>query len=136
MLALFAILVGLLAAWLLITVVKNTPVHHQERMSALTLIVAAGVYWVLALFGGSLNWLLIETVGMLIFGAFAIAGFKVSPKWIALGWVLHIGWDVLLHDGTTTPWVPEWYPPLCVGFDALVAAYLFRLVYKTSLRET
>jgi hypothetical protein len=45
---------------------------------------------------------------------------------LALGWVLHVGWDTLLHTGLGTDFVPLWYVPLCVGFDLVVAGSVLK----------
>lgn len=42
---------------------------------------------------------------------------------LAAGWVAHAGFD-LTHRRGDDSLVPDWYPPLCVGFDVALAATL------------
>ena len=70
---------------------------------------------------GASDWISTEIGGALVFGALAVGGGRRYPPLLALGWALHVGWDVLLHVGPGTEFVPPWYVPLCVGFDLVVA---------------
>ena len=45
---------------------------------------------------------------------------------LALGWVLHLDWDTLLHTGLGTDFVSLCYVPLCVGFDRVVAGGILK----------
>ena len=44
--------------------------------------------------------------------------------WLAAGWAVHVGWDLLLHPLTSTGYAPAWYVRACVGFDLVVAAWI------------
>ena len=49
-----------------------------------------------------------------------------SPLWLALGWLAHPIWDVVLHlMGAGTSFTPAWYALACLGFDPLVAVYVW-----------
>jgi Family of unknown function (DUF6010) len=92
---------------------------------ALGLVVAAFVYLVLALAAGAdRRWLILEAVGLGVFGLLAWLGLRASLWWLVLGWVAHVGWDVGLHLDRPQTFVPAWYPLLCVGFDLVVAGFL------------
>lgn len=97
----------------------------EIQMLALGLVVAAGIYIVLAVMGGAdAGWLGLEATGVGVFGLLAWLGVRASPLWLALGWVAHVAWDVGLHLDRVQMFVPAWYPLLCVGFDLVVAGFL------------
>lgn len=99
--------------------------HRERRILAVALVVAALVYVVFAAArGAAAQWLVVEAGGVPLFAAFAWAGLRRSPLWLAAGWALHVAWDVGLHSAVATPFVPSWYPPLCVGFDLIVALWI------------
>ena len=94
------------------------------------LFISAGAYFgfaVLArdLLGTARIWILVEMVQVVIFGAFALLGWRGSPFWLAAGWALHPVWDFVLHyvgpGHTFAPWT---YAIACISFDLLVAAYI------------
>jgi len=91
---------------------------------AIGLVVAALIYVGFAGVWGTRGDLLAELPGVLIFGIVAALGRWHSPWWLAVGWAAHVGWDVVLHPLDTAGHAPAWYPPVCIGFDLLVAAYL------------
>jgi hypothetical protein len=68
--------------------------------------------------------LVIEMVGVLLFGLLAWLGLRRSLWWLSIGWLGHVAWDVGLHLDRTLAGVPAWYPLFCIGFDLVVAGYL------------
>ena len=97
--------------------------RSYARSFAIGLVVTAVIYVVLALFNGARGWILIELVGVAVFGVLAWLGLKRSGWFLAVGWALHPLWDAGLHD-SSTQFVPHWYIGACVGFDLLVAIYI------------
>lgn len=91
-----------------------------------SLFVAAGLYVAFALRAGeSTIWVVIEVVGVAIFGGMGLVGLFGSIWWIVAGWALHPLWDVGLHYlGPGRPFAPETYTIACLSFDLLVAAYI------------
>jgi hypothetical protein len=43
---------------------------------------------------------------------------------LALGWAFHAAWDAALHKLTAAPFVPDWYPLVCLSFDLVLAGYI------------
>lgn len=95
------------------------------------LTVAALVYVGFAVAGGSVQELLIELMGIVVFAVFAFLGARRSGYFLAVGWALHVSWDVLLHPRNPASYVPWWYPPVCIGFDLVVAGAVFRASRKS-----
>ncbi|MCA1579752.1 MAG: hypothetical protein LC794_20600 [Acidobacteria bacterium] len=91
------------------------------------LFAAAGAY-----FGFAFNeqtprvWLLIEFLQVIAYGTLGLYGWRGSPFWLALGWLLHPLWDFGLHYvGPGSSFTPLSYATLCISFDWVVAAYIF-----------
>jgi hypothetical protein len=97
----------------------------EDRIYAQGLLVAALIYvgFVLAATAG-LGALVIEFVGVAVFGAVAWLGLRRSVLWLAAGWAAHVGWDLLLHPLTASGYAPAWYVRACIGFDLVVAAWI------------
>jgi uncharacterized protein DUF6010 len=52
--------------------------------------------------------------------AAAIAGVLGSPAWLAAGFIAHVGWDLMHHNGINridTHAVPGWYASACMAYD-------------------
>jgi hypothetical protein len=85
------------------------------------LIVAAAIYVVFALFAADWRSVLVELGGVLLFAAIAFGGLRWPSYLLAIGWLAHAGWDLLLHPVQLSGHAPWWYPALCIGFDLVVA---------------
>lgn len=119
-----AVVVGALAALLLDVVLRRNGAAGGRRGWSLGLLVAALIYVAFALpVGGSA--LRLEALGVLAYLPFAVLGWRGSSEALAVGWALHVAWDLALH-GPATPFVPVLYLPLCLGFDLAVAGVLLR----------
>jgi hypothetical protein len=102
------------------------------------LFIAAGAYFGFATLGREVVdtqpiWMLVEIAQVIVFGAIALLGLRGSPYWIAVGWVLHPFWDVVVHyigpGHAFTPWT---YAIACISFDWLVALYIV-IAYRLGL---
>jgi hypothetical protein len=90
---------------------------------ALGLVVAALIYVGFAVVGkASAFWILLELGGVFFYSGLAWLGYKKSSWWLAIGWTFHVLWDVALHQfASGSGFTPAWYPPVCIGFDLVVA---------------
>ena len=98
-----------------------------RTLLATVLFAAAGAY-----FGFAFNdqtprvWVLIELVQCIAFGTLGLYGWRGSPFWLALGWLLHPLWDFGVHQlGPGATYAPSRYVLACISFDWVVAAYIF-----------
>lgn len=105
-----------------------------RTLLATVLFAAAGAY-----FGFAFNqttpriWVLIELLQVIAFGTLGLYGWRGSPYWLALGWVLHPLWDFGLHHlGPGRTFAPLPYVIACISFDWVVAAYIF-IAYRFGL---
>jgi len=122
-----AILIGIIAAVIFIYFCKKR-YSPQGELNAYAggLFIAALIYVLFLINGSSTQWIFVEVGGVVLFGA--IAYFSIKRKWpalLALGWILHIGWDTLLHNSAATSFVPNHYEELCIGFDLVMAGYIY-----------
>jgi hypothetical protein len=124
MLAAWIVVGGVVAAMLAALVRRS---RDEPGLWGLALVVAALAYPAFALgaqvpapatkeFLGSLPWI-----------AVAIASRRLGPLVLAAGWAAHGVWDMMPVNRT---WMPAFYPPLCLGFDLVVAARLVALRYS------
>jgi hypothetical protein len=63
------------------------------------------------------------TVFAAVFAA-ALAGLMVSPRWIAVGYAAHGLWDLLHLSHSMGAEIAKWFPPACLAFDLVVAAFI------------
>ncbi len=73
------------------------------------------------LHGGSTEWLLIESAGLVLFGAMAWRG-RVNPAWLVAGVAGHAVWDAAHIGGPG--FVPDWYAIACAVVDVGVAGFV------------
>jgi hypothetical protein len=99
--------------------------RDRRRVFGVGLVVAATIYIGFAVSRGDLNALLVESAGVALFGILAFLGVRYSAYFLALGWVAHVAWDLLLHPVNGTSYAPWWYPVACIGFDLAVAGAIF-----------
>jgi hypothetical protein len=118
------VVLGALLGGGLALVASRHPARSRRQPLAIGLGIAALIYVVFAVVGGGgARWLGIELAGLLGFAALAWMGIRSTALWLALGWTVHVAWDIGLHPEGAAPFVPSWYPLLCVGFDLIVAGY-------------
>lgn len=126
-----SVILGILATLPIINYARDKRTSSQVKLLGRSLIIAALVYPIFALIWGDIPWLVIELVGVVIYGSFYYLARVNSPIWLAWGWLLHVVWDVLLHLwGPGTHIVPHWYAYACLSFDFMIAAYVYRNLNK------
>jgi hypothetical protein len=119
---LIALVVGIVLAFAFLLWTRAQP-DAGRRLYAIGLVVTALIYVAFALIGGgSARSLALEAVGVLLYGGAAWLGFRKSAALLALGWAMHVVWDVSLHlQGAGAGYTPDWYPWGCISFDLMVA---------------
>jgi hypothetical protein len=123
--AILQLLGGAASCAVFIALARRLKPERELRLYAVALVIAALIYLAFAARGtASLAWLALETGGLLVFTLAALAGLKFSAWILAAAWAAHAGWDLLLHGLADAAFVPGWYPPVCAGFDLLLAGYI------------
>ena len=137
MLYLTWLLLGAALAVLFIIIGHRVKFLDFKISMAIGLVVAALIYVGFALAWGNIQWVLIEALGIPLYGAMAWLGLRKSPIWIAVGWLLHMPWDLFVHYiGPGFHVAPEWYMFACFSFDLIVGGYLLILFLQKSPTES
>jgi hypothetical protein len=93
-------------------------------VAAVTLAVCYATYGGVALTRGTEREISIENAFLGLGLLFVFLGLWHRPEWLALGWALHGGWD-LLHRRERhvlgVEGVPPWYVLTCLVWDPIVA---------------
>lgn len=114
------VVTGALAAMLLAVLLGRAGPVRELRGWSLALLVAALIYVGFAAAAWLPDWLHVELAGLLLFAALALLGAR-RPWLLAVGWLLHVLWDMPVHDSLTATHVPDFYRWLCLGFDVVAA---------------
>ena len=96
----------------------------ERPLLAGCLLLAALAYVGLGLGARSISDLIPGLAGAALFAGFGALGVISSMWFLALGWALHAGWDLVLPAVADVSYMPPWYAPACAGFDVLVASYV------------
>jgi hypothetical protein len=120
----FWIILGVVLAGGFVLAARRAGRFEREKLAYGTgLAAAALIYAGFGLFSRSTGWILTELGGVAIYTVFAVLGIRRSGWFLAIGWALHMVWDLVLHDASTE-FVPRWYQLLCLGFDLWLAGYI------------
>lgn len=111
-------------------IVARRQKRSRQTVFAAGLLITALIYLGFGLAGGAnVNWLVTETLGVGIYGVFALLGLRYSLWWLVFGWAIHPAWDAGLHLlGEAEAFVPMWYVVACIGFDLIVVASILEIV--------
>ena len=132
------IIIGAIVAGAIAFAFRKIKNERFAKFLAGSLIIAALIYIGFATFGvfigeAAASWILVEIGGFFLYSVFAYLGVKISEWFLAIGWATHVLWDVVLHFGEATAgFVPAFYPPVCIGFDLAIAAYIVYRFYVKS----
>lgn len=125
------LLLGLLLGSVLLIYARSREHKVEKRVLARGLIVVAIIYVVFALLSGDFEWIVIELIGIPVYGLFYYLALRQSLYWLAAGWAAHPLWDALLHlQGPGSTIAPEWYVVTCISFDLLVAVYVVQVARR------
>lgn len=108
----------------------------RDRAFYPTIVIVVATYYVLfAVMAGSPRTLVTELVGVAVFIALAIAGFRVSLWFAVIGLIGHGVFDFFRPMmGIVNAGVPPWWPPFCIGYDVVagvILAILLRMEAST-----
>lgn len=100
------------------------------------MIVIASCYALFAVMGGSVHALAIESIAIVAFVGVAIAGFRTSLWLVVAALAAHGLFDFIHGHVIVNPGVPAWWPPFCLSYDVVAAAYLAWLLAGSRVRAT
>lgn len=119
-----AYLVGVLLATTVCGFATIAGLDRDRAFYPTVTIVIASYYGLFAVMGGSTRALLAETVGIAAFLIVAVVGFKKSLWLVVIALAAHGVFDFVHANVIADPGVPEWWPPFCLAYDVVTAAYL------------
>lgn len=128
------IVIGSVGALILILAARRTGKNKERFIYAAGLAFAALIYLLFALFNNGMDHLKLEAIGFVIFTILAAVGLKSAPI-LGISWAAHSVWDFGLHSGTDTPFVPNWYPGMCAGFDLFLAGYILITAFRPTVEK-
>jgi hypothetical protein len=103
----------------------------RDRAFYPTIMLVIAMYYVLfAVMGGSTHALLIELAIATIFMAVTLVGFKYSLWLVVAALASHCILDSVHVELIANPGLPAWWPPFCLAYDGVAAAYLAFLLRR------
>ena len=99
------------------------------------MIVIASYYVLFAAMSGSVQTVVIESVGMTLFAAAAVAGFKSSAWIVVVALAGHGVFDAVHGYLVDNAGVPAWWPAWCLAYDVGAAAALGWLLRRALYAE-
>jgi hypothetical protein len=133
------VLAGLLAALSIVLLGKATRQKDAIPFYSTVLIVIALVYVLFAVMAGQASTIIVESAIAAVFVGLAIAGARwdrsrAAGLLVAIGLVVHGGYD-LVHDVLiTNAAVPSWWPIFCGVVDVVLGGWLGSRAVTTSLK--
>ena len=98
--------------------------RHERTLSGVFLVAAGVLYPILELLEGrDLESMPAEIFACVAGVGLAVLGARYSIWFLALGWLLHGPWDLVVPRLEDVSHMPSWYAGLCLGFDLYAGAY-------------
>jgi len=97
-------------------------------------IVVASYYGLFAVMGGSTRALGAESIVAAGFLVISVVGFKWNLWLLVAALAGHGVFDFIHASVIADPGVPAWWPPFCLAFDVVAAAYLAVLLLTAKVR--
>jgi len=98
------------------------------------MIVIASYYALFAIMGGSVQVFAFESIAIVTFLVASIAGFRRSLWLVVAALAAHGMFDFVHGQLIANPGVPLWWPPFCLAYDVVAAAYLAWLLSRSKVR--
>ena len=105
------------------TVSLSLSLPHARAIVLLAILLAAlaTMYVGAALSTGRTPHVLVESLAAGAFVALATLGVWCSPLFLVFGYLTHGLWDLAHHRQQIATRVPDWWPPLCLVYDWVIA---------------
>jgi hypothetical protein len=131
------IIVGVVSGIIFVRLIRRFVPGRERLVYSVGLVFAALVYVGFALANNRSDRLGLEAMGVLLFGAVALIGFRFSTFVLGFGWISHVAWDEFLHKRfqVLPDNVPFWYPNFCIGFDILLGLYILFSLARLTKQE-
>ena len=124
-------IIGIVLSVAVAVVMRYVGFDRDRAFYPTVLIVIASYYVLFAVMGGSMQTVLLESVGVAAFAVAAIAGFKSSAWIVVFGLAGHGVFDWFHGHLIENPGVPAWWPAWCLAYDVGAAACLALILLKS-----
>ena len=129
-----AILVGAVLALSVGLMATYFGLDRDRAFYPTVMTVIASYYALFAVMGGAVQALAIESIVIALFLAISITGYRTSLWLVAGALAAHGVFDLVHGDLISNPGVPDWWPPFCLTYDVVAAAYLAWLLSRSRVR--
>ncbi len=102
----------------------SLPEARAFELTAIIMSIIAAIYVGFALADGRTTIIIQELVAAAFFILLALMGLWLNPYFWVAAYFLHGVWDWFHHEQAITTKVPDYYPPVCVVVDWMLAAFL------------
>ena len=129
-----AILVGAVLALSVGIMATYFGLDRDRAFYPTVMTVIASYYALFAVMGGSLQALAIESIVIMLFLGISITGYRTSLWLVVAALAAHGVFDLVHGALISNPGVPDWWPPFCLTYDVVAAAYLAWLLSRSRVR--
>jgi len=124
-------IVGIILSVVVAVVMRYVGFDRDRAFYPTVLIVIASYYVLFAVMGGSMQTVLLESVGVAAFAVAAIAGFKSTAWIVVFGLAGHGVFDWFHGHLIENPGVPVWWPAWCLAYDVGAAVCLALILLRS-----
>lgn len=129
-----ALIVGVVLALGVGLMCTATGLDRDRALYPAVMIVIAALYSLFAIIGGSTQALVLDMLVGSVFVIAALVGFKSSLWIVAVALAAHGILDSVHNRLIANPGVPGFWPPFCMAYDVVAAAYLAWLLKAGRIR--
>ncbi len=130
-----AFLVGVVLGILVWAFGRIVGLDRERAYYATILAVVASYYALFAVMGNSMVALGLEVIGVVVFWALTVFGFRISPWYVVAGLAGHGAFDAIHNALISNPGMPIWWPAFCGSIDVTMAAGLALILLRATPRQ-
>ena len=120
-----------------VAIFGRTSRFDRDRSFYPTLLIVIGsIYVLFATMTGSIETVLVESIGMAVFATAAVVGFRSSVWIVVAGLVGHGTFDFVHGYLIANSGVPDFWPAFCGSYDVVAAAGLAWIVSRQATATT
>ena len=122
----FPYILGVFLAWVTWYPARSLSTQSEKLYFATIIAVVALGFLAFPIEQGNLKGITYESVALALIVVLIVLSYRAMPTFLAAAFFLHGAWDLAYLLGAVALDKPGWVVQLCVPYDWLLAAYLFR----------
>ncbi len=99
--------------------------EREKSFYPLLLIFMALQYLLFSVIDSNKEVIIGEGLVITIILVLSVSGYKINQWWLVTGFAAHSLWDYFHNAIIHNQGVPSWWPEFCLGYNVLIALYLF-----------